>query len=149
MRKIILKKEPCLIAKQKAFPYQEEAFNAVKDLPYSAIFHEQGLGKTKIAIDLTLYWLEKKDIDTVLIVTKKQLVQNWVNEFKFHTHVKPAVLNNNKQNNFYIFNGASRIVITNFETNRSSNCNRYTKIFKSCIIYIEEWNSKFYLNNLS
>ena len=116
MRKIILKKEPCLIAKQKAFPYQEEAFNAVKDLPYSAIFHEQGLGKTKIAIDLTLYWLEKKDIDTVLIVTKKQLVQNWVNEFKFHTHVKPAVLNNNKQNNFYIFNGASRIVITNFET---------------------------------
>ena len=116
MRKIFLKKEPCLESKQKAFQYQEEAFNAIKDLPYSGVFHEQGLGKTKIAIDLALYWLEKKEIDTVLIVTKKQLVQNWVDEFRIHTYIKPAILDNNKKNNFYVFNGASRIVITNYET---------------------------------
>ena len=47
-------------AKNTAFPYQKEAFMAIKDLEYSAIFHEQGLGKTKIAIDLLLYWLKKK-----------------------------------------------------------------------------------------
>ena len=116
MKKIFLKREPCLDSKQKAFPYQEEAFNSVKDLLYSGIFHEQGLGKTKIAIDLALYWLAEKDIDTILIVSKKQLVQNWINEFKFHTHIKPAILNTNKQNNFYTFNGAARVVITNFET---------------------------------
>lgn len=45
------------MAKYDAFPYQKEAFEAVKDLEYAAIFHEQGLGKTKIAIDLILYWL--------------------------------------------------------------------------------------------
>ena len=100
---------------QKAFPYQVEAFNAVKDLPYSAIFHEQGLGKTKIAIDLCLYWLEKKDIDTVVIVTKKQLVKNWDDEFKFHTHIKPSIMSNKRSDNYLIFNGISEVIITNFE----------------------------------
>ena len=103
-------------AKKDAFPYQVEAFNAIKDLEYAAIFHEQGLGKTKIAIDLCLYWLTKKDIDSVLIVTKKQLVQNWIEEFKTHSFIKPVVLNDNRGNNFYVFNGISKIIIANFET---------------------------------
>lgn len=40
-----LKREPKYIAKFKAFPYQQEAVDAVKDLEYAAIFHEQGLGR--------------------------------------------------------------------------------------------------------
>ena len=105
-----------LSATQNAFPYQQEAFEAVKDLDYSAIFHEQGLGKTKIAIDLLLYWLEKRDIDTVLIVTKKQLIRNWENEFAFHTHIKPQTLSSNRADNFFVLNSPSRVIITNFET---------------------------------
>ena len=105
-----------LTATKDAFPYQHEAFEAVKDLNYSAIFHEQGLGKTKIAIDLSLYWLQKKDIDTVMIVTKKQLVKNWQDEFKFHTHLKTVVLNTDRSNNYYILNGISKVILTNFET---------------------------------
>ncbi len=105
-----------LSATQNAFPYQQEAFEAVKNLDYSAIFHEQGLGKTKIAIDLLLYWLEKRDIDTVLIVTKKQLIRNWENEFAFHTHIKPKTLSSNRADNFFVLNSPSRVIITNFET---------------------------------
>lgn len=105
-----------LSATQNAFPYQQEAFEAVKDLDYSAIFHEQGLGKTKIAIDLLLYWLEKRDIDTVMIVTKKQLIRNWENEFAFHTHINPQTLSSKKSDNFYVLNSPSRVIITNFET---------------------------------
>ena len=41
---------------------------------------EQGLGKTKIAIDLALLWLKSDAVDTVLVVTKKSLVENWCNE---------------------------------------------------------------------
>jgi hypothetical protein len=41
--------------KLEAFTYQQEAFKAIRDLHYAAIFHEQGLGKTKIAIDVLLY----------------------------------------------------------------------------------------------
>ena len=105
-----------LSATQNAFPYQQEAFESVKDLDYSAIFHEQGLGKTKIAIDLLLYWLEKRDIDTVMIVTKKQLIRNWENEFSFHTHIKTQTLSSNRADNFYVLNSSSRVIITNFET---------------------------------
>lgn len=105
-----------LAVKKDAFPYQRQAFESIKDLDYSAIFHEQGLGKTKIAIDLIVYWLEKRDIDTVLIVTKKQLIANWEKEFKFHTYLSPKVLDTDKKNNFFVLNSSSRIVLTNFET---------------------------------
>ncbi|NLA83430.1 MAG: DEAD/DEAH box helicase family protein [Clostridiales bacterium] len=97
MKKIRLLKEPKTKPKSDAFPYQKEAFESIKDLDYAAIFHEQGLGKTKIAIDILLYWLEKSSIDTVLIVTKKQLVQNWKNEFIYHTYIKPAILTDDKK----------------------------------------------------
>lgn len=105
-----------MAAKHDAFPYQHEAFMSVKDLEYAAIFHEQGLGKTKIAIDLMLYWMKERDIDTVLIVTKKTLVNNWVEELLSHTNLKPKVLDVNKGHNFYVFNSASRVIVTNFET---------------------------------
>ena len=82
MQKIKLIKEPNIDPKQEAFQYQQEAVNTVKNLEYAAIFHEQGLGKTKIAIDLMLYWLKEKSVDTILYVTKKGLIQNWKNELK-------------------------------------------------------------------
>lgn len=105
-----------LMAKQTAFPYQHEAFLAIKDKPYAAIFHEQGLGKTKIAIDLLLYWLDKRDIDTVMIVTKKTLVANWVEEFDTHTNLRPKVLDTKKKSNYFVLNSAARVIVTNFET---------------------------------
>lgn len=116
MKRIHLYKEPNLMAKYDAFPYQKAAVDEIKDLDYAAIFHEQGLGKTKIAIDLMLYWLKNTDIDVVLIVTKKQLVANWVREFGDHTRIRPAVLDTNKNNNYNVFCGPYRVVITNFET---------------------------------
>ena len=116
MKNIIVKREPNYDPKNDAFSFQEKAFNFCKDKDYSAIFHEQGLGKTKIGIDLLLYWLESTDIDTVLIVTKKSLVMNWKNEFAFHTHLHPRILSSNKRDNYLILNSPSRTMITNFET---------------------------------
>lgn len=117
-------------AKNDAFPYQTQALNTIKDFPYAAIFHEQGLGKTKIAIDLLLYWLQKKDIDTVLIVTKKQLVANWIGEFTEHTFITPKVLNNNKKDNFYVLNSPAKVILANFET-LSTDKARITLFLKS------------------
>ena len=104
MRHLELKSSIILDAKKNAFTYQREAYDAIKDLNYGAIFHEQGLGKTKIAIDLMLYWIQKKDIDTVLVVTKKQLIKNWEDEVKMHTHLIPATLTSNRNENYYVFN---------------------------------------------
>lgn len=116
MSKIKHNSNECMNALYEAFPYQQEAFMAVRDLNYAAIFHEQGLGKTKIAIDLMLYWIQNRDIDTVLVVTKKTLVPNWVKEFGVHTLLRPKVLDSNRGANFYAFNSSARILITNFET---------------------------------
>ena len=40
--------------------FQSKALNFLKNKDYGAIFYEQGLGKTKIAIDLLLTWIDQK-----------------------------------------------------------------------------------------
>ncbi len=116
---LILKKEPNLSAKLEAFAYQREAVEAVRDLEYAAIFHEQGLGKTKIAVDLMLYWLEKGVVDTILLVVKKGLVANWQRELKAHSHLSPRLLTGDRRNNFYVLNSPARLILTHFEAVKS------------------------------
>lgn len=130
MSRIISRMETDYTSKKKAFPYQVQAFLTIRDLDYSAILHEQGLGKTKIAVDLMLYWLKYRDIDTVMIVTKKQLVKNWENELAVHTHIKPKVLSSNRADNFYVLNSAVKVVIANFEA--ISTDKERIKLFLKC-----------------
>ena len=110
-----LRRPPKLSAKQDAYPYQLDAVRAVKSLPYAAIFHEQGLGKTKIATDLMLVWLAEDVVDTVLVVTKKTLVQNWVDELEFHSYITPRVLSGNRRENNIALNSPVLIYILNYE----------------------------------
>ena len=92
-----------------------EAVDAVKDLEYAAVFHEQGLGKTKIAIDVMLHWLRVDAVDTVLLVTKKGLIANWEREFALHTHIRPRLLTLSAKANYYVFNSPARVMLTHFE----------------------------------
>lgn len=110
-----LRSEPFLEAKLAAFPYQEEAVEFVAAREYAAIFHEQGLGKTKIAIDVILRWLRNGEVDTVLVITKKSLIANWKREFAVHSHLRPLVLTESSKDNFYIFSTGSRLVLAHFE----------------------------------
>jgi SNF2 family DNA or RNA helicase len=119
MPKLVLKKEPNLTSKHDAFVYQSQAVEALKDKVYGAVFHEQGLGKTKIAIDIMLYWLEHKLIDTILLVTKKSLINNWERELASHTYIKPKLLTQNGAANFHAFNSPSRVILTHYEVLRS------------------------------
>ena len=116
MQRITLKKEPKLDVKLEAFPYQSEAVEAIRDLEYAAIFFEQGLGKSKIAIDLILYWLERKMVDTILYVAKKSLLYNCEKEFQLHSYLKPKLLTQNRGSNFYVFNSPSRLILAHYET---------------------------------
>jgi SNF2 family DNA or RNA helicase len=111
--------EANLAAKLQGFVYQVEALEAVKDLPYSAVFHEQGLGKTKIGVDLILYWLRNDIVDSVIIVTKKGLIQNWRDELAVHTHLEPRLLSQDKRANFYAFNSPSRVYLVHYEVLKS------------------------------
>lgn len=111
----VLKRPPEFVPKHEAFPYQVDAIRAVKDLPYAAIFHEQGLGKTKIAIDLSLIWFKADVVDTVFIVTKKSLVENWCNEITAHCHITPHILSGNRRRNSASLNSPVLLYVTNYE----------------------------------
>ena len=119
MPHISLKKEPRLEAKHQAFVFQVEAFMAVRDSTYAAIFHEQGLGKSKIAIDLMHYWLSTKQADTILFVVKKGLLRNWEKEFAIHSYIKPKILTQDRSSNYYVFNSPARLLLTHYEVLRS------------------------------
>lgn len=112
-------REPDLSPKAAGFMYQVQAVEATKDLPYAAIFHEQGLGKTKIGIDLGLYWLTKDIVDTVMFVSKRGLIQNWIDELRTHTHVTPRLLSQDRRANFLAFNSPARIYLTHYEVLKS------------------------------
>ncbi|MGP1283422.1 MAG: DEAD/DEAH box helicase [Parasphingopyxis sp.] len=108
-----------LNAIHNSFPYQLDAVEAVKNHKFAALFHEQGLGKTKIAIDLSLEWLRNDVVDTVCFVTKRGLVKNWVEEIRSHAHLEPSILNQDRRANFYVLNSPARFVVLHYEVLKS------------------------------
>lgn len=108
-----------LDARHPGYAYQVDAVEAVKSLPYSAIFHEQGLGKTKIGVDLALQWLKANEVDSVLIVTKRGLVENWSEEIKAHTFISPRILDQKRPSNFFALNSPARLYLTHYEVIKS------------------------------
>jgi SNF2 family DNA or RNA helicase len=115
-----VRNEAPLVAKSKAFPYQVETVEAIKDLTYAAIFHEQGLGKTKIAIDLALTWISGGVLDSVLIVTKKGLIRNWEEEIPRHSHLRAKTLDRDPKTLFFGFNTPARLYLTHYEACKSA-----------------------------
>lgn len=130
MQRIKLIKEPCLDAKHKAFAYQLEAVKAIREKEYAAIFHEQGLGKTKIAVDLALYWLETQTVDTVLIITKKALIANWEKELATHSHLRATTLTQSHSANYFVFNSPSRLLLAHYEVLKTE-CQRFRLYLKA------------------
>lgn len=104
-----------LEARYPGYAYQIDAVEAIKGLQYAAVFHEQGLGKTKIGVDLLLYWLKMGTVDSVIIVTKRGLIENWSEEIKTHTFIAARVLDQRKPSNFFALNSPARIYLTHYE----------------------------------
>jgi SNF2 family DNA or RNA helicase len=119
---ILRKGKPAnLEPKHRGFKYQVEAVEAIRELPFAGVFHEQGLGKTKIGLDLALLWLHQELVDSVLIVTKKSLVKNWRDEIAAHTHLKPRILDQDHQANYLAFNSPARVYLAHYEVLKSEN----------------------------
>lgn len=66
--------------KTEPMPHQNEGFEFVKDLPYFGLLWEQGLGKTKTALDVAAYKWSKGEIDTLLIMAPNGVHIQWVKE---------------------------------------------------------------------
>ena len=127
----VLRNAPDLATKHKAYPYQLDAIRALQDLPYAAIFHEQGLGKTKIAVDLALLWLKADVVETVLVVTKKSLIENWRKEVGMHCHLTPHVLTGNRRKNGAALNSPGLLYLANYEV-IGSNTTTFRMFLRTC-----------------
>ena len=108
-----------LDARLPGYAYQVDAVEAVKGLTYAAIFHEQGLGKTKIGVDLALEWLKANEVDSILIITKRGLIENWSEEIRAHTFIRPRILDQRRPSNFFALNSSARIYLTHYEVIKS------------------------------
>jgi SNF2 family DNA or RNA helicase len=108
-----------LDARHEGYAYQVDAVEAVKNLTFSALFHEQGLGKTKIGVDLALEWLRTNQVDSVLVVTKRGLIDNWADEIKAHTYLSARILNQRRSANFFALNSPARLYLTHYEAVKS------------------------------
>jgi SNF2 family DNA or RNA helicase len=112
----MMQHNPILIAKFEALNYQKDAVNFIKDKEFGAIFHEQGLGKSKIAIDVVLYWLEHKVVDYVIFVAKKGLVHNWQRELEAHTYLKCKIIGNDAVKNRKAFTSSCNVILAHYES---------------------------------
>ena len=119
--KAVLKPRPDirLDARLPGFAYQVDAVEAIKGLPYAAVFHEQGLGKTKIGVDVALEWLRKNEIDSVIFITKRGLIENWKEEISTHAFIAPRVLDQRRPSNFFALNSPARMYLTHYEVIKS------------------------------
>lgn len=61
-------------------PYQQKAFDKLKDLRNGALFLTMGRGKTKVAIDIMAHKYLKGEIDRVLVVAPNLVHTQWVYE---------------------------------------------------------------------
>ena len=73
------------IYKTVPFIHQKQAFLLGKDKKGFAWFHEQGCGKTKVALDVFAYRFEQNLVDALLIVAPNGVHANWIiNEVPAH-----------------------------------------------------------------
>jgi hypothetical protein len=62
------------------YEFQKRGFEKTKDLELSALFMDTGTGKTKMAIDKTVYLWCKHLVDGLLVMTKKGVHEQWIDE---------------------------------------------------------------------
>ena len=101
--------------RSRAHPYQDAAVRRLRDLEYAGVFHEQGLGKTKIGLAIALHWLRESAVDVVLIVTKKMIVPTWLHEVHKHTELVALQLGPRLASAAMSLTGPGRFFVTNYE----------------------------------
>ncbi|MHA1658991.1 MAG: DEAD/DEAH box helicase [Promethearchaeota archaeon] len=101
--------------KTKPFPHQVETIEYITNTVSTALFDEQGLGKTKIVIEALCNNMKQKIIDGALIVCKKHLIENWKDEIEIHSYLKYIILRGTPNEKGIKFMGYSHFYIINYE----------------------------------
>lgn len=119
--------------------HQIEAIKYLSEKPNTALFDEQGLGKTKIVIDALSLSMKNEQIQGALIVTPLSLVYIWEKEISKHSHLIPIILRGTKQEKRYKYLTGANFYITNYEavTNELDRLKRFCKSHRIAIVLDE------------
>jgi len=96
--------------------HQIDAIDYIKWHNIVPLFDEQGLGKSKMVIDALCSNIERQEIDGVLIVCKKTLLNTWEKEIQKHSHLFPIVLSGTKRQKERSFLTFGHFYIANYES---------------------------------
>jgi len=80
--------------KTNALKHQIEAIEFIKKNKNTPLFDEQGLGKSKIVIDALIENIKNGEIDCVLVICEKGLLNTWKKEVEKHSFLMATVLSN-------------------------------------------------------
>jgi superfamily II DNA or RNA helicase len=82
-----------MITKTKPYIHQLEAYNKLYGKEFSALFMEQGTGKTKVAIDIACNLFYDRKINAVLVIAPNGVQTQWANEqIPLHSSMPDDVL---------------------------------------------------------
>ena len=95
--------------------YQLQGTVAIRELEYAGILHEQGLGKTKIGLAVALHWLRTGVVTCVLVVTKKNIIETWLEEIGKHTWLDGYVIGRSETQTSYALTGRGMVFVANYE----------------------------------
>jgi len=120
--------------KTKCFDHQLECFNLIKDEAYYGLFAEPGLGKTKIALDVITYNIEKNKKYKALVVCPNTLVENWSDEIRKHSDLSCIMLLGSRSARLKKLSWDAQIYIINYESTRTLNKELRDKGFDHLIL---------------
>lgn len=102
--------------KTEPLKHQFEGIKYIEETDAVALFDEQGLGKSKMVIDALVNNIRDKIIDSVLVICKKTLMENWKEEIAFHSYLSSIVISGNVNNKFKLFQNRSDFYIVCYES---------------------------------
>lgn len=101
--------------KTKPMVHQIEAIDYICRHPYTALFDEQGLGKTKVVIDALSVLMENGEVEGALIIAPLSLVFTWEHEIEKHSNLFAIVLRGSKREKRYKLLTGANFYIANYE----------------------------------
>jgi SWI/SNF-related matrix-associated actin-dependent regulator 1 of chromatin subfamily A len=102
-------------AKTAAFPHQPEAIAYIQQSTNSALFDEQGLGKTKVVIAALSNNMRDGVINGAIVVCRKHLIPTWVDEISRHTHLTSISLVGSSNEKGMQYMGYAQFYLLNYE----------------------------------
>jgi len=102
--------------KTKPLSHQIEAIDYIENRKMVSIFDEQGLGKTKMAIEALCNNFQQGVLDGALIICKKGLIKNWADEIYKHSYLKCVILRGSPNEKGIKFMSFAHFYIINYES---------------------------------